>query len=80
MIWYILTIYILNTLLNRWLYFKLCEMNEDYYPNSPAALTIFLSVFGTIVFLVFIGEELLVNVTISNWIKRIYTPKNRLNE
>lgn len=64
-------LYILNLLLNRWIYFKLIELDEDFYPNPPAVFFCFWSLLGTIPLLVILiaesnkGEQW-------NW----FTPKN----
>lgn len=41
--------YLLNVYFNRWLYFQLVKMDEEYYPNIPAFLCIFLSLVGTLI-------------------------------
>lgn len=41
--------YILNIFLNRWLYFKMIESDNDFCNNPIAIMSCFLSLFGTII-------------------------------
>jgi len=45
----VIVLYVLNVLLNRWMYFILCKHDDDWYPNPPFVFALFLGPFGTVV-------------------------------
>jgi hypothetical protein len=53
-IFYSGVIYTIVFFINRWLYFQLQKIDEDFYPNSFAVLSCFLFFLGTIVFTILI--------------------------
>ena len=53
-IFYSVVIYTIVFFINRWLYFQLQKIDEDFYPNPFAVLSCFLFFFGTIVLTIII--------------------------
>lgn len=48
-IFYCVVIYAIVFFINRWLYFKLQKIDEDWYPNPAAVFACFLFLFGTLI-------------------------------
>jgi len=66
----IILVYIANVYLNRYIYFKIVKIDEDFYPDRPAFIMIFLSLFGTIVLgIVYLNESKIFNKVNCNWFK-----------
>jgi hypothetical protein len=48
-VFYCIILYTLVFFINRWLYFQLQKIDEDFYPNPPAVFTCFLFLLGTVI-------------------------------
>lgn len=63
--------WVLSVFLNRWLYFQLQKIDEDYYPNPMIFLMVGIPVFGTIVLLLVLLIEVLMKkkTKIGDWLR-----------
>lgn len=62
--------YVANLYLNRWIFFRLGDLNKSNLNNEAAKFFCFLSLYGTLLLW-------LIYVTECKWIKTFFTPKKK---